>query len=171
MLNCVSVIYLSEQKHLAAKQKEDAWEGKWLDPKLPPHSVFSLFVLFVCLFVFCFLDSLIQQRLKSSLFLSTGHSFLPPHFPEMDSHHFFLPPTTVLHQLNVSASICLPCYIRSERPTSVPSPLCSYFVHAGTVSTTNSPGLPVIFLNTVAVIWKNTFLNRSKASCLFCMEF
>lgn len=28
MLNFVSVIYLSEQKRLAAKQKEDAWEGK-----------------------------------------------------------------------------------------------------------------------------------------------
>lgn len=28
VFNCVSVIYLSEQKRLAAKQKEDVWEGR-----------------------------------------------------------------------------------------------------------------------------------------------
>ena len=31
MLNCLWVIYFSEQKRLAAKQREDAWEGKWMD--------------------------------------------------------------------------------------------------------------------------------------------
>lgn len=28
VFNCVSAIYLSEQKRLAAKQKEDVWEGR-----------------------------------------------------------------------------------------------------------------------------------------------
>lgn len=53
MLNRIYVIYLSEQKRLAAKLKEDAWEGKW---PIVPISRF-LFCLFVCLFIFRFLDS------------------------------------------------------------------------------------------------------------------
>lgn len=40
MLNWMSVIYLSEQKRLAAKQREDAWEGKW--PDNPPLGFFFL---------------------------------------------------------------------------------------------------------------------------------
>lgn len=88
------------------------------------------------------LDSLIQQRLKSPLFfsplllfLSTGHSSLPPHFPEMDSNLYFL---LVVHRHWLCPhplSDCLQCCIR------LPSPLCSYFVHAETVASVPRPGL------------------------------
>lgn len=125
MLNCVSVIYLSEQKRLAAKQKEDAWEGKWLDRKLKtPH-------LFSCLFVCLFLDSLIQQMLKSPVFFPAllfcfFFIILATPSPTALSRNGFLP---VLHQLllNISSFTVrlLQRYIRWESPATVPSPLCS----------------------------------------------
>lgn len=132
MLNCVSVIYLSEQKRLAAKQKEDAWEGKWMDGKL------------LFLFLFGFLDSLIQQRLKSSLFLSVfiNWPLLPTTFCVPQSFTRWKSP----HPL----SVCLQCYIRW---VILFSPLCSYFVHAGTVAnTTDSLGFSLIFVNIVTTV-------------------
>lgn len=84
---------LSELKRLAARQRDDAWEGRWPDrihpscfsffrPATPPSSspppLFNL-------------DSLIQLRLKFSLpfffRLSAGHALPPPLFPEMDRNH------------------------------------------------------------------------------------
>ncbi len=85
LLLTVSVIYLSEQKRTAARQKEDAWEGKWLDIKSAPTLPWSIFCVCVWLFVwspwFSRSLNLLYFLSCSVLCFSTGHSFLPMCFP------------------------------------------------------------------------------------------
>lgn len=95
-----------------------------------------------------FLDSLIQQKLKSPLcfcslllFLSTGHSLLPPHVPEMGFQPVF--PSNCFPTTNGCLLIhCpTPCSVPSDECRAPgPSSLRSYSVHAA-----SEPSLTYLF--------------------------
>lgn len=123
MLNRIYVIYLSEQKRLAAKLKEDAWEGKW---PIVPISRF-LFCLFVCLFIFRFLDS------AASLLCLCSCCFFFVFFFNWPRLSITALPRNGFPQFFSSSSspaVTERLIVHIQHPICAPSFLCSYFVPA-----------------------------------------
>lgn len=108
------------------------------------------------------------------LVFSTGHSLLLPPWPEMDYNHYLLP---VLHPLPLtvsSSSICLPAVllcIQWECLTTLPSPLCSYFIHAETVSSAVcGEALSKILCKGATRLQRTIFLERPNL-CLYLHSY
>lgn len=157
------MLCLSEQKRLAAKQKEDAWEGKWLHRKWSPIHKFCFGVFFfkipwfskmrtcLCPLLICFSQVATPsnhhapQKWIPTVFLSVCHKTLPTVIEPLISHF-----PTVLDEIRRVSSYSL---IFVDNQTQI-----SWSIHAGIVA--SGPQLQL------SLTWTSFYI-----SSLYCSNF